>query len=141
MNSKIRLNEKMQFVGTGGSGHSILFDAKEESGGKDSAVRPIETMVMSVGACSGMDVVSILRKMKQKIINFEVRLNYNRKNEHPKPIDRLKLKYKVWGDIQERKLEKAINLSLDKYCGAINSLKKEIEVDYEYEIIGQIDDK
>lgn len=134
MKTKVRLNEGMQFVGDGESGHSILFDSKEDVGGKDSAVRPVETLVITAGACSGMDVVSLLRKMKQKFSDFEVLLEADRAEEHPKVLERLQLTYRVWGEVEEEKFKKAINLSLDKYCGVVNTLKPDVKVSHECRI-------
>jgi len=132
--ARVRLNEGMQFVGCSDSGHGMLLDTDSQFGGSDSAARPVETVLIAAGGCSGMDVISILRKMKQDVRDFEVELEAKRSSEHPKVLTEIDLHYKVWGEVEESKFVKAIELSIDKYCSVLNMLKPTVNVEYTYEI-------
>lgn len=132
--AKVRWTGGMQFVGIPNSGHAVLVDAAEEVGGLDSAPRPTELLLIAQGGCTGMDVVSILRKMKVDFSDFEMELDGERTEEHPKFIKKIHIIYKIWGDVPEDKFKKAIELSLDKYCSVANTLKGRAKITYSYEI-------
>lgn len=134
MHIKLRLNEGMQFVGTPESGHSVLLDSVEDVGGFDSAPHPVEMVLIGLGGCTGMDVVSLLSKMREDFEAFEILIDAERATEHPKVIQETNLKYRVWGDVSEDNFQKAIDLSLDKYCSVANTLKPNVNIEYEYEI-------
>ena len=135
MKAKIKLVEGMQFVANADSGHAVVMDASEGVGGKDSGTRPMELLVLGLGGCTGMDVVSILRKMKQDVKGFEIEIDADRAKTYPKVYTRVHIVYKIWGDISEDKLKKAIELSQDTYCSASAMFKKTAEVTYEYKIL------
>ncbi|MCS6937161.1 MAG: OsmC family protein [Candidatus Bipolaricaulota bacterium] len=130
----VRLVDGMQFVGTSASGHAIVMDTTEDVGGSDTGPRPMELLLIALGGCTGMDVVSILRKMQVQFTRFEIALDGERAPEYPKYFTKIKVIYKIWGDVPEEKLKKAIDLSLEKYCSVSNSLKPKAEVSYEYQI-------
>ncbi len=132
MKARVRFNEGMQFVGLPDSGHSVLMDATSEVGGFDSAARPLELVLVGLGGCTGMDVVSLLRKMRADFTGFETIIEAERRREHPKSIKKVNILYKVWGAVSEEDLTKAIQLSLEKYCPVANTLKPAVELEYEY---------
>lgn len=135
MKAQVKLNEGMQFVGGAESGHAILLDAAGEVGGTDSAPRPLEAVLIGLGSCSGMDVVSILRKMRVEWDRFEILLEAAQAEQHPKAFTEIHLTYRIWGDeIPEDKLEKAIDLSQERYCPATAMLRRSAEITYEYEL-------
>lgn len=134
MQSKIRLNEGMQFVGTSKSGHSVVLDSVSDVGGFDSSVHPVEAMILAFGGCTSMDVVSLLRKMKQDFDDFAVLLDTERADEHPKVLTKIELSYRVWGEVDQEKFTKAIDLSLDKYCSVANTLKPNVDISYKSRI-------
>lgn len=135
MKAKVKLNEGMQFVGHSESGHEILLDAAGEVGGADSAPRPMETVLIGLGSCTGMDVVSILRKMRLEWDGFEVLLEAECAPEHPKVFTEIHLTYRIWGEgIAEDKLNKAIDLSQERYCPVTAMLSKTAKFTYEYQI-------
>jgi putative redox protein len=72
--------------------------------------------------------------MRQNFTNFEIQLKAERAQEYPKALKNVSLTYRVWGDVEEDKFKKAIDLSLEKYCGVSNTLKPKVEIDYEYQI-------
>lgn len=135
MKARVTLNEGMQFVGNSESGHAVLLDAAPEVGGTDTALRPMEFLLISLGGCTGMDVVSILRKMRVEWERFEILLEAERAPEHPKVFTKIRLTYRIWGDdIPEDKLKKAIDLSQERYCSVTAMLSKTAEISYEYRI-------
>ena len=120
--------EGMQFVGRGASGHDVLMDASQKVGGTDTAARPLEVMLYALGGCSGMDVVSILRKMRTEPLSLRIEITDERAADYPKVFTKLHLTYRVTGAVPQDNLEKAIDLSLSKYCPIVNSLAESVEI-------------
>jgi putative redox protein len=121
----------MRFVGRGASGHDVVMDASETNGGQDTAARPVEVLLASLGACTGMDIVAILRKSQHVPTAFRVELADERAADYPKVLKRIHLSYVVSGEVPRERLEKAIELSLAKYCPIANSLAGVAEITYE----------
>ena len=121
----------MAFVGKVASGHDVHMDGGEGSGGIDSAPRPVEILLSSLGGCTGMDVVSILRKMKTEPKSLQIEIRDERASEYPKVITKTHLIYRVQGEVPEENLIKAIELSLAKYCPIANTLRGVSEITYE----------
>lgn len=120
----------MHFSGTTPSGHTLQFDstpADEPSAGPT----PVETVMLAAAACSAMDVAAILKKRRKEITLFEVEVSAERKDEHPKVLKNLNLLYRVHGpDITLEEVEKAVQLSQEKYCSVLHMLKPVVEVTY-----------
>jgi putative redox protein len=134
--ARIKWIENLKFVGDAPSGHSILMDGPTESGGDNVAIRPGELTLVALGGCTGIDVVSILKKMRVNLESFEIVVDAEPREEHPKSWAKLHLKYIFKGkNIDEAKVKKAIELSVDKYCSVSDMLKKGAELTHEYEII------
>lgn len=111
------------------NGHKIIIDADEKVGGLDRGPRPKPFMLLALAGCTGMDVVSILGKMRVDIKDFKVSVDGNLTEEHPKHFDKMHVKYEFWGkDLPMEKLEKAVNLSEDRYCGVSAVYKKTMPV-------------
>jgi len=135
LDAKVRWAGGLQFVGTGDSGHGVLVDSAPDVGGFDQAARPVELLLVSLCGCTGMDVVSILNKMRVAFDRFEVGAHGTRRQEHPKTFERIDLTYRIWGEtIDEDKLVKAIDLSLERYCPVANTLKGVADVSYHFVI-------
>jgi putative redox protein len=118
------------------NGHKLTIDAGEQSGGHDKGPRPKVLMLTSLAGCTGMDVISILRKMKVEPDEFNVRVDANVTEEHPKHYNKIHLIYEFRGkDLPEKKLKKAIELSQDKYCGVSAVYREAIELTYEIKIL------
>jgi len=131
----VRWTQGLQFVGNGKSEHGVLIDADPDVGGLDLAARPLELMVLALCGCTAMDVVSVLNKMRVHYTRFEVGAASERANEYPKIFKSIELVYQIWGDdIEEEKLVKAINLSMERYCPIANTLKKTVKLTYRYHI-------
>lgn len=107
-------------------GHKIVIDATPEVGGKDKGPRPKPFMLLALAGCTGMDVISILTKMGQKVSWFNVRVESELTEEHPKHYSGFHIIYefKNSDDLNRTKVEKAIVLSQDRYCGVSEVLKK-----------------
>lgn len=127
----VRWTDGMRFVGVGASNHEVAMDAAEAGGGRNSAARPVETLLCSLGACTGMDVLSILRKMKTEPAALRIEIDDERASDFPQIIQRIRLTYVVRGNIPEDNLRKAIDLSLAKYCPIANTLAGVSEITYE----------
>jgi putative redox protein len=106
-------------------------DADPASGGQDSAARPVEVLLAALGACTGMDIVSILRKSSDVPSVFRVEITDERATEYPKVFRQIHLTYVVNHGVAEDKLEKAIQLSLRKYCPIANTLAGVAEISYD----------
>ncbi|MFQ6092331.1 MAG: OsmC family protein [bacterium] len=132
---KIKWVDGLRFVGHGGSKHAVIMDAGEKLGGEDTGVRPGELVLIALGGCTGMDVASILGKMRVVFDDIEVIVKGEAAPEHPKYWTRIELKYVVKGkDIPEDKVKRAIELSQERYCSVSESLRRKVVVDHTYEI-------
>ncbi len=125
----------MVFRGSGASGHDVVMDASREVGGEDSAARPVEVLLCALGGCTGMDVVSILRKMKTEPTGLRIEIDDERAPEYPKVITRLHLTYIIEGDVPEENAAKAIDLSLAKYCPITNTLAGVARITSEFRVV------
>ena len=115
------------------SGHKIMLDADASVGGDDKGPRPKPLMLASLAGCTGMDVISILKKMQQPYTYFNIDVEAELTEEHPKQYSAIKVIYefKKSDELDEKKVEKAVNLSQERYCGVSALLKKAIDVEYE----------
>ncbi len=114
------------------NGHKIIVDASDEVGGQDLGPRPKGLMMVALAGCTGMDVVSILKKMRVELDSFSVRVDGNLTDEHPKQFDEMKLIYEFSGkNLDKEKLAKAIDLSMERYCGVSAVYKKVMQMSYE----------
>lgn len=117
------------------NGHKIVIDAMKGVGGEDRGPRPKPLMLLALAGCTGMDVVSILKKMKVELENFALEVEADITEEHPKHYNKLNVIYKFWGkDLPIEKLKRAVSLSDEKYCGVSAVYKKGIEMTYEIKV-------
>lgn len=113
-------------------GHVIALDADETVGGRDGGPRPKTLMLTALGGCTGMDVISILRKMQVHPDSFEVQTEADLTEEHPKVFAKVHLRYVFKGEgLPMEKLQRAVSLSQDKYCGVSAMLAKVCPVTFE----------
>ena len=124
------------FVAEAGSGHTFTMDGSPDVGGRNLGSRPMEVMLMAMGGCTAIDVVSMLKKQRQDILGVEVSLNGERATEHPMVYSEVKLVYTVRGRKLNRALvERAVSLSDEKYCSATAMFKKTAEVSREVVLV------
>lgn len=118
------------------NGHKILMDASEDFGGHDSGPRPKPLLISALTGCTGMDVVSILKKMHAEVDTFEIKTEAEMTEEHPKTYSKIHLIYEFSGkNLDEGKIQKAVSLSQDKYCGVSELLKRGLELTYEIKLL------
>lgn len=136
--AKVRLVKDMQFEGNATSGHSLTMDADEGHGGANKGFRPMELLLVGFGGCSGMDVISILRKKRQKVTGLEMNIKGEKADDYPKIYHSVHIEYIVRGtDIQKEAVERAITLSLEKYCSVGATLAKAGTITHSYRIIAE----
>ncbi|OAT87079.1 OsmC family protein [Desulfotomaculum copahuensis] len=137
MKVNLKWENGMKFVARGDSQHAVVMDTSFEHGGKDEGVRPMELLLMGMAGCTGLDVISILKKMRIKLNTFEISVDAVRAEEYPQVFTAATLIYRFSLDNPEpEKISRAIKLSHEKYCSAINTLKKSFPISYRYEING-----
>lgn len=135
MKARVKLVEGITFVAESGSGHAIVMDASPDVGGRDLGARPMEMVLMGAGGCSAIDVVHILKKSRQQLVDCVVELEAERAAEDPKVFTRIHMHYIVTGrGLAPAQVERAIKLSKEKYCSATIMLAKTAEVTSDYEI-------
>lgn len=126
----------MTFVGESGSGHSVVMDGSPDAGGRDLGVRPMEMLLLGLGGCTAFDVISILRKSRQNVIDCEINIEAERATEIPKVFTQIHLHFVVSGrELKADRVEKAVNLSADKYCSASQMLGKVATITHDFEIV------
>ncbi len=135
MEAIVKLVDGMRFVADGTTGHSIVMDGDPEFGGADTAPRPTELVLMGLGGCTAMDVISILRKKRQDVKGLEVVVRAKRAESHPKKFTEIHLEYIVRGrSVSEEAVKRAVQLSMDRYCSVKASLEGVAGFSYNYRI-------
>jgi putative redox protein len=131
-NARVVWVENVQFSAESGSGHLVAMDGAPEAGGRNLAARPMELVLMGLGGCTAFDVVSMLRKQRQDITAMSVELAAERAPDFPKVFTEVKLIYRLRGRRLNRSLvERAVTLTMDKYCSATAMVRKTAEVTHE----------
>ncbi|MFV0592572.1 MAG: OsmC family protein [Draconibacterium sp.] len=127
--------DKLAFEGDM-DGHKVIVDATEEAGGGDLGPRPKKLMLTALAGCTGVDVIMILKKMKVDVEAFNVIVEADVTDEHPKQYYKMKVVYQFKGkDLPLEKLEKAVKLSEEKYCGVTAAYRKAMEMETEIRIV------
>lgn len=121
MEARVAWQEGLRFVALGPSGHAVMMDGAKEAGGEDSAPRPMELLLFALGGCTGMDVVSILQRMRTPPRRLQILIQAERAADHPKAVRKAHLIYQAEG-VPEENLRKAVELSQEKYCAVSHSL-------------------
>ena len=116
------------------TGHRITVDGAEQFGGQNLGARPMHLLLASLGACTGMDIISILRKMRQPVEAYRVEVEGEQAEEHPRVYTSITIKHIVTGDVDEERLAHAIELSNTKYCSAMAMLGVIAKIKTEHEI-------
>jgi putative redox protein len=138
MFTQITWKGKMVFEGKTESGHSVLMDAKPEFGGEKRGPRSMELLMVALGGCTGMDVISILKKMKVDLESMTINVDSEQAPEHPKVFTKIDIEYNFTGkNIKEENVKKAIELSQEKYCSVSAMLKEKAEITYKWNIINK----
>lgn len=125
----------MRFDAASESGRVATMDTLAEHGGSGTGPSPMETVLMAMAGCTGMDVASILAKMRAPVRTFTIAVDAERATEHPKVFTKIHVRYEVAGPgLQREQVEKAVTLSLDKYCSVTAMLRLGAEVTYDLDV-------
>jgi len=136
MKCRVKWLDHMTFVGESGSGHAVVMDGAPEHGGRNLGIRPMEMLLLGLGGCTAFDVVMILNKSRQDIVDCEVLIDSDRADEVPKVFTRIHIHFVVSGNnLDAAKVEKAVNLSADKYCSASEMLARTAKITHDFEIV------
>jgi len=136
MKAVVKWLDNMSFVGESESGHSVVMDGPPESGGRNLGVRPMEMVLLGMGGCTAFDVVMILQKGRQEISDCHVELSAERATEVPKVFTKIHAHYVIKGkNLNEKKVEKAVNLTAEKYCSVSIMLAASTQITHDFEII------
>ena len=137
MKANIRWLQGVSFLAESGTGHKVVLDGPQESGGLNAGMRPMELMLLSVGGCASYDVITILRKARQQVTNCEADVEGERVDEIPAVFSSIHIHFKVSGkELKEKQVARAISLSAEKYCSATAMLVKGgVKFTHDFEII------
>lgn len=136
MKASIDLVDGVHFEGTAESGHKISIDGPPEYGGRNLGARPMELVLLGMGACTAFDVVHILRKSRHQVTGCRVELEADRSEHVPKVFTEIRVRYFISGkDLQDKVVKRAVELSSEKYCSASIMLGKTANITHSYEIV------
>jgi putative redox protein len=136
MEVEIRKIDGLKLKGKDDTGHEIVIDTKKELGGHDSAPSPMKLLLLSLGSCTLMDVISLLDKMRVDYDDIKVKVTGERRDKHPKTFKNIEIKYTIYGkNPDESKIKKAIGLSTEKYCSIHAMLAKSASISDSFEVI------
>ncbi|GLR62735.1 OsmC family protein [Marinospirillum insulare] len=137
MQAKVKWTDGVQFVAESGSGHALVVDGAAEAGGRNTGPRPMELLLMGLGACSSYDVVSILKKSRQNIIDCQASVEAERVDAVPAIFSKIHLHFVVTGkDLKPAQVERAVSLSAEKYCSASIMLGKGgVDITHSHEVV------
>jgi putative redox protein len=134
--AKVTLLNDMQFTGTASSGHTLIMDADDESCGHNAGFRPMELLLVAFGGCTGMDVISILRKKQQQVSGLEINVKGEKSDSNPKIYKTVHIEYVVKGkNVEKKAVERAVKLSLETYCSVGATLAKAGTITHVYRIL------
>ena len=130
-----RINENCHFKAVGSAGVEVNIDGAPSIGGQNAGARPMELILMGLGGCTAMDVISILKKQKQKIDDLKITIDGERLvGQIPSIFKTINVHYIFKGELEEKKVKHAIELSMEKYCSVTAILNKTAKIDYSFSI-------
>lgn len=133
--ARVKHVDGLQFVGQSASGHAVVMDGPEASGGNNTGMSPMEMLLVGLGGCTGMDVASVLKKKKQKVSSLEVVVHGTKSEHDPKWYKEVSIEYVIKGhEISEDAVKRAIDLSMEKYCSVKATFENQSKVDFTYRI-------
>ncbi|MBC7788187.1 MAG: OsmC family protein [Methylophilaceae bacterium] len=135
MKTRIKWVENVCFMGESETGHAVILDGAPENGGRNMGMRPLEMLLIGMGACTSFDVVTILKKARQPITDCVAEIDATRADEIPKVFTKIHVHFVVTGkNLNPVQVERAVKLSAEKYCSASIMLSKSVEITHGYEI-------
>ena len=135
MKARIKWVEDVMFVGESGSGHSVVIDGPPEHGGRNLGIRPMELLLQGLGGCTAFDVMMILKKARQPVADCVLEIEAERAETEPKVFTKIHIHFVVTGvGVSEKHVQRAIQLSAEKYCSASIMLGQVAEITHDYEL-------
>ncbi len=120
-----RINQAVHLEATNENGNKVQIDGAPKIGGEDQGARPMELLIMGLGGCSSMDVLSILKKQKVEVKDYEVNILADRDQDNvPSLFNNIHVEFVLTGDIDQKKAERAVKLSMEKYCSVTKIMEK-----------------
>jgi putative redox protein len=136
MKARVKWIEDVSFVAESGSGHTVVVDGAPEAGGRNIGMRPMELLLAGAAACTAFDVVWILRRARQPVVDCSVEADAERAAKEPRVFTRIHLRYVVAGrGLDAKQVERAVKLSKEKYCSATIMLAHSVEISYDVRIV------
>ena len=136
MKATVKWLDNMSFVGESGSGHSVVMDGPPDDGGRNLGVRPMEMVLLGMGGCTAFDVVHILKRARQNIVDCHVEMEAERATDIPKVFTKIHAHYVIKGKgLNAKKVERAITMTAEKYCSVSIMLASSVEITHDFEII------
>lgn len=137
MQARIRWREGVRFLAESGSGHSLMLDGPESAGGRNAGPRPMELLLMGLGGCASFDVISILKKKRQDVVDCFAEVEAERADAVPSVFTRIHVHFRVTGHgLKESHVAQAVALSAEKYCSASIMLERAgVEISHSHEIV------
>jgi putative redox protein len=136
MDAKVTWKHGLSFEGSADSGFTLPLGGSVADGGENDGFRPLELLLVGLGGCTGMDVISILKKKQQDVTNFEIKVHADRASDHPRVFTKIILEYVVTGHhVDPAAVDRAIELSATKYCSAQAMLGKVAEIEIQKTIL------
>jgi len=135
MKARIKWVEEVMFVGESGSGHSVVIDGPPEHGGRNLGIRPMELLLQGLGGCTAFDVMMILKKARQPVTDCVLEIEAERAETEPKVFTKIHIHFVITGSgVSEKHVQRAIQLSAEKYCSASIMLGQVAEITHDYEL-------
>ena len=136
MKARVKWVQDATFIGESASGHAVVMDGPPESGGRNLGIRPMEMLLLGMGGCTAFDVVYILQRARQPVLDCVVEIEAERSEEVPKVFTKIHVHFIVTGrSLPDKQVERAVTLSAEKYCSASIMLGKAAEITHDYEVI------
>ncbi len=135
MKARVKWIENVCFMGESETGHAVVLDGAPDAGGRNLGMRPMEMLLIGMGACTSFDVVTILKKSRQPVTDCEAEISAERADEIPKVFTKIHVHFVVTGkSLNPAQVERAVKLSAEKYCSASIMLGKAAEITHDFEI-------
>lgn len=130
-----RLNDGFQLEGVNEEGNTVRLDASPDIGGTGTGMRPMQLLLTALGACGTIDIISILKKQRQPLEDIKITVTGERPDTTPAPFIGAHIHFKLFGKLDPDKVQKAVSLSVEKYCSVAETIKKTTKITYSFEII------
>jgi putative redox protein len=136
MKARVKWVQDATFIGESASGHAVVMDGPPENGGRNLGVRPMEMLLLGMGGCTAFDVVHILQRARQPVLDCVVEMEAERADQAPKVFTRIHVHFIVSGrGLTEKQVERAVKLSAEKYCSASIMLGKAADITHDFEVV------